>query len=335
MALEFRPFVADRNHPTFADSVKLMQSNFPDRSATSAEFLDWLYLQNPYKKAIGYICYDDNRPVSQLFVTFQMGSFQGSNQIIGIASNACTESTHRKLGLFHKIFTLLMADCKKMHIPFVWAYPNPSSLRGFQKTGFQVVKDVNLEITPVTLVSAAKDFLQKKTDVLGETVDLPWNTAQLKGFREIVKTKDESPSTAVSTAVWQIPLTELQIQWRYLNHPTRKYYVLHHGETNAIVVLRLFSLFGVKTAGVMKTSSMNSQTYAKVLKDLKPNLKNTCSIFMSLGTRSWSPLDLLRGRIRLPIKVSPRRFPLAVYPLQKMDLTSTQFEFSFGDYEAL
>lgn len=331
MALEFRPFVADRNHPTFADSVKLMQSNFPDRSATSAEFLDWLYLKNPYKKAIGYICYDENRPVSQLFITFQMARWQSSNQIIGIASNACTESTHRKLGLFHKIFTLLMEDCKKMNIPFVWAYPNPSSLRGFQKTGFQVVRDVNLEVTPISLFSAARDFLQKKTDVLGETLDLSWNTSRLKGFRNLEKMGDEIESSKI----WHVPLTEQQIHWRYLNHPTRKYYVLQHIQTNAIVVLRLFSLFGVKTAGIMKTSTMSPQIYSTILKDLKPNLKDTCSIFLSLGTRTWSPLDLVRGRIRLPVSVSPRRFPLAVFPVQKMDLTATQFEFTFGDYEAL
>lgn len=341
MSIDYKRFVPDTTDRTFLDSCRLMKANFTDPTALNSKFLKWLYIDNPFKKAMGYIAYDGDIPASQLFITFQRARLNGREHTIGIMSNGCTMPDYRKQGHFLKIFTMLLDDCRKTGIPFIWAYPNPASLRGFIKTGFDHLRDFRLVLIPVSFTGFVKEMLQKeKIDIMGTTEDVPLDLSDNSLF-EIIKEENIPGSTIRDReldGIWHTPLDAEQLKWRYINHPTRKYYILHHKELDEWIIIRLLKLFGMKPAVILKTSAGSRKIFNRLLKDLKSCLKDKASFLMMLEDINLSHpySDCLKGRFFVPVRLSPRRFPLEVYPINR-DITgkSPVMSFSFGDYEVL
>lgn len=344
MSVIYKPFVADACDRSFSDSQKLMAANFSDKVATSHEFLEWLYLKNPFGKAIGFIAYDGDVPVSQLFLTFQQAVFNGELHTVAVASNACTMESHRGQGHFHRIFMLLVEEAKKMDVPFIWAYPNPNSLRGFIKTGFSIVKECSLELVPISVLGIASDLLKKKSFTVDASVgDVAVDMARLKKFTLLTpdtQAQWSEPDIASERhRVWRVPMTHEQLSWRYLGDSMRKYYPLLHEETGTIVVLRFIHLFGLKTALIMKSDARSRSAYQNQLKDLKIDLRGKVNFLTTMPSEFTRPGlgNIIRGRFLVPASMGPRKFPLAIYPLRaSIPVTFPEsFDFVLGDYEAL
>lgn len=340
MSIVLRPFVADRNHQSFLDSHLLMKENFTDDTATSVEFLDWLYLKNPYKKAMGIIAYDGDKPVSQLFLSFQECSYKGSKKTVAIASNACTSPAYRNQGLFAKIFARLIEEAKTQDIPFIWAYPNPSSLKGFLKSGFHIVQEKSLELTPISYFGMLSEAIKKeKFSVLTNTEEPAVPLHDLKYFT--IKKSDQISNKPVNHSElepsWKVPLTKVQMRWRYELVPARKYFMLEQQSTGHIIILRFVKLFGIKTGLIMKTTATNNSEYNHLLKELSNDLKGKISFLTTLPSNSTGPKfsNIFHHRFLVPHQLSPRKFPLAVFPLQNEKILGDDFDFVLGDYEAL
>ena len=344
MSVVYKPFVADSCHQSFLDSQKLMAANFSDKVASSTEFLEWQYLKNPFGKAIGFIAYDGDDPVSQLFLTFQQVVFDGELHVVAVASNACTMESHRGQGHFHKIFMLLVDEARKLDVPFIWAYPNPNSLRGFIKTGFRIVKECSLELVPVSILGIVRDLLYKKPFSIDASVgDASVDMGQLSKFSLLTSdTQVQWPKFDVKSVrdrVWRVPLTHEQLLWRYLSNSMRKYYPMFHEATGTTVILRFVNLFGLTTALIMKSDARTQSVYQKVVKDLRIDLKGKVSFLTTMPSEFTrpGPRNFIRGRFLVPARLSPRKFPLAIYPIRSsIPLASPEsYDFVLGDYEAL
>jgi hypothetical protein len=340
MAIEFRKFIPEETHSTFRDSLLLMEYNFTDPSATSAKFLQWLYLDNPYRQAIGYIAYDGDTPASQLFITFQSAVLNGKEFIVGLASNACTMPEYRKQGLFHKIFQRLVEDCRALGVPFIWAYPNPASLRGFLKTGFDIRQGLSLEVMPTNYFGLVRELKNKeKFQIMAATEDVPIAIENTTEFELVVNPRKASvPSTNSANEIWHTPMDLRQVEWRYWQHPTRTYHILRHKKSDEWIVLRFIRLFGMKAAVLMKTSCQNKKQFRGILADLKIYLRPKINFTTTLQSDFLSnPLvDMFQGCFRIPYFLSPRRFPLAIYTIDKnLVNAASRFSFALGDYEAL
>lgn len=340
MAIEFRNFVPEETHRTFRDSVRLMEANFTDPSAASAKFLRWLYLDNPYRQAIGYIAYEGDTPASQLFITFQNAVLNGNACLVGLASNACTMPTYRKQGLFHTMFQMLVEDCRALDVPFIWAYPNPASLRGFLKTGFHIRQDLSLEVMVTNYFGLLQELKNKeKFQIMAATEDLPIALENTNEFEVVVNPGTAPlPSTKSASEIWHTPVDLRQVEWRYWRHPTRTYHILCHTKSGEWIILRFIRLFGLKAAVLMKTSSQNKKQFRSILADLKIYLRPKINFTTTLQSPFVSnPLaDLFHGCVRIPYILSPRRFPLAIYTLDTNLVTdASRFSFALGDYEAL
>ena len=340
MAIEFHKFIPEETHSTFRESLRLMEYNFTDPSATSAQFLKWLYLDNPYHQAIGYIGYDGDKPASQLFIVFQSAMLKGKEFIVGLASNACTMPEYRNRGLFHKIFQMLIEDCRVMGVPFIWAYPNPASLRGFLKTGFEIRQGLSLEVMPTNYFGLVQEIKNKeKFQIMAATEDLPIAMENSDEFEPVVNLRNASvPSTSSASEVWHSPMDLRQVEWRYWHHPTRNYHILRHKKSGEWIVLRFIRLFGMKAAVLMKTSCTDKKQFRGILADLKIYLRPKINFTTTLQSDFLSqPIaDIFQGRFRIPYFLSPRRFPLAVYTIDKNLLNeASRFSFALGDYEAL
>jgi hypothetical protein len=317
-----------------------MAYNFTDPSATSAQFLKWLYLDNPYRQATGYIAYDGDKPASQLFIVFQSAVFKGKEFVVGLASNACTMPAYRKQGLFHSIFQLLVEDCRAMGVPFIWAYPNPASLRGFLKTGFAIRQDLSLEVMPTNYLGLVQELKNKeKFQIMAATEDLLIALENTDEFEPVVDLRNTSePNTNSISEVWHTPMDLRQVEWRYWRHPTRNYYLVRYKKSGDWLILRFIRLFGMKAAVLMKTSCTNTKQFRGILADLKIYLRPKINFLTTLQSDLLScPLaDIFHGRFRIPYFLSPRRFPLAVYTIDKNLLhDASRFSFALGDYEAL
>ncbi|MCO5144098.1 MAG: GNAT family N-acetyltransferase [Oligoflexia bacterium] len=332
MSIELRPFDPNPKSKTFSDSIKLMQSCFSDPSANSTEFLDWLGNKNPYKKAIGYLAYDNEIPVSQSLVFFQQLLIDNKARTVGIICNVCTEKNYRGKGIFYQILNQILIDSKKIEIPFLIAYPNQLSVGGFTKAGFLVPSSNTFELSFANHYSFSRELLlKKKTTKKDIPEDLNPPKEGFPGFELI----SEIENPIYFKGKYSTPLDNVQLKWRYLDCPTRKYYPLKHLATNEIVIIRIFSLFGFKTAAIMKQTTMDPTKWRLIIKSLKKSLKKTCSIILNLANVERNSTDIFHNRIYIPSRFSPRKFPLVVYPIEKIKIDEKSFLFSFGDYETL
>lgn len=187
--IQLIPFEQNKDSQTFRDCVRLMKANFSDPSATNSDSIDWLYLKNPYKKAIGYIAYDGKKPVSQLYMIFQQINHENKKRNIGILSNLCTEKEYRNKGLFNRLVSQLLNDAKQFNIPFVWAYPNPSSLHGFKRPAFKSLKIFHLKYLLFHIFLLRKNFCEKKKLPFLEKQKKYLDQKPLMGFKKLVRLK--------------------------------------------------------------------------------------------------------------------------------------------------
>jgi|GEM_PF-5931967 len=340
MGIEFRKFVPDENHATFRDSLSLMEANFADPSARTASFLKWLYLDNPYGKAVGYVAYEQDQPASQLFITFQNARLRGEDHRIGIVSNGCTMPRFRKRGLFNSLFTMLVEDCRHMGLPFIWAYPNPASQYFFLKTGFTIRDDVRLEVIPTNYLGLVKEARHKERfRIQGATEEVPLDLDRLERFTLLRGLPDGASSGRdPQDDVWRTPVDQQQFRWRFASHPTRSYHLLQHSTSGEWVIARFIKLFGLKSGVLLKTSCTGRAAFNALLSDLKLEFRDRINSFTTLESRDISrpALDPFHGRFAVPRWISPRRFPLTVYPFDaSLVRRESRFIFQLGDYEVL
>lgn len=338
--MDFKIHVFD-NDRTVLDSHELMAACFKDESALSVDFLKWFYLENPFGKAIASMAYDEDRTVSQACVIPQLMSFNGETHTVGLVANVCTLPQYQRRGLLAKSLRLVMEESMRRGLFFLYAFPNPASFGGFIKNRFSVPREFNLEVAPVSYTGIIKELRNKeKFEMLASTADLDVRLPEGTNFEPLnaEEVGAVEPRTASYRNVWYVPLTREQLSWRYLSHPTRRYYVWRHLPTEETVIVRFINLYGMNSCIMMKTSCVEESKFNDIMRDLKAvcrGVVNFITMFHSSVSSSFFS-RLAQRRMVVPRRLAPRKFPMLFYPLHaKLSNQSPRFELSIGDYDAI
>ncbi|MDZ4785590.1 MAG: GNAT family N-acetyltransferase [bacterium] len=142
-----------------SDILTLLCSTFKESETFSAEYLKWLYLENPVGKAVGFNAFGPSGQLAAHYVTVPVHC-QFDNKIVkGLLSlNTATHPEHQGKGLFVALAEETYTFGASLGYEFVYGVANQNSTHGFiKKLKFALVGalEARILILPPTCIEAA------------------------------------------------------------------------------------------------------------------------------------------------------------------------------------
>jgi predicted N-acetyltransferase YhbS len=357
--MDFRTLRLD-DERALADSQQLMAACFLDATSTSVGFLRWMYAENPAGVALGSVAYENGGAVSQVCVVPQRMTRGRETFRAGLIVNVCTLPTQRGRGLLTENIRRAIEAARDLNFDLLYGFPNPASYGAFLKVGFRVPREFQLEMMPVRFARLLREYLRReKFETLASTTDLDVDTSAWKDFQPVnadeacafetahedaARRSDDSSTSSTNAShddgdeTWTVPLTCDQLRWRFLSHPTRRYYALRHRASGALVILRFINLYGLSACVLMKTTCDTPRRFNLLMRDLRRACRGSVAFVTTFHSRLTPSraVALARRRLVVPRSLAPRRFPVIFMPLgENVDARGARFELSVGDFDAI
>ncbi len=127
--------------------LKLLEVSFPHETKYSKEYLEWLYLRNPYGVTISANLVEE-RTVNATYAVLPMRyRFEGQFIDAALSLNTATHPDFRGQGLFPKLANLVYESAAAKGKKIVLGVANQDSIGGFRKhLGFDVLGNVSLRL---------------------------------------------------------------------------------------------------------------------------------------------------------------------------------------------
>ena len=332
--------------------LDLTKQTFGDVDIAKPAYFDWQYRDNPNGKAIVLLARDDE--LNDMLV--------GTNTIIPLklivdgeiieSSLACNVQVHpdyRKKHIFSNLLLSMPDIALANNIHSLFAIPNDNSFKAFINEGSVQITHLPLLIKPIKLSEyfgfPVKQIL-KPFDIFWKNKNIFSNIEELDGnfddsFENLAK------KTSKRTSIMNNRKKEF-LNWRYKNHPTRKYNIFILKTNNELIgyIITKIHYIGKKKIGVILDYMVNSDHKDKIqLKNLIHKAisnfwENDVSVAIATSRDGLLENQLLRscGFFTAPSFLKPVSLHFIVQTfdnnmqhtkLQKFD----NWFFVFGDYD--
>lgn len=258
------------------DSIlELTRKIFGDTEISKPDFFDWQYLSNPEGKAIVITAKDDDKKNSIIGVESILPINILVNQKIVKASLSCNSYVHldyRKKGIFSKLISMVQEESMKKNILFIYGVANNNSFNSFVKQEAHEISNLPILFRPLRLSNYFSfplgTFLRLFDNIWKIKKSVNPNVIQFSGYF------DASFEILTEKASQRIPIikqrTKEFLNWRYKDHPTRKYktFVLKENSIlSGYIITRKTNVNG-KSVGVIVDFLVNPDTNPKKIRDL-------------------------------------------------------------------
>jgi GNAT superfamily N-acetyltransferase len=175
--IEFAPI---RYEPAVtARYTRLFNECFPVAGRFNLSYLDWLYAQNPYGRAVGFDAWDGDKLAAH-YVGIPMDTIVDGQSVRALLSlNTATHPRYQGRGLFTKLAEHTYEAAAAQNIQVVFGVANANSTPGFvRKLGFQLVESLAAKVGlgPLSIdLAAARRQAQFRT--VWTTAGLAWRCA--------------------------------------------------------------------------------------------------------------------------------------------------------------
>lgn len=150
-----------------ADYVDLFNIAFAGDSKLSAQYLDWLYVQNPHGRVIGFDAFSDGELAAHYAIMPRRYILDGNAYAAALSINTATHPSHQGRGLFTRLAEVTYAHAAEQGVRFVVGAANANSVGGFiRKLGFHNLGQIRLYFGLAAPAAAA--------DELTLAADIPW-----------------------------------------------------------------------------------------------------------------------------------------------------------------
>ena len=333
--------------------LELIYNVYGDAEIKNPNYIRWQYNENPQGKAIVVLCFDEEK---EDFIigqeTIIPTELNIGNTIVktSISVNSIVHSEYRRRGIFSELLSLLPDIALKEDIGSVYTAPNSISHNAFLKEGWKeiarlpllvrILKPSNYFNNVLKIFLRPIDFFYKiySKDLLkieeynGDFNDFKHLTTKLPNRIKISLNRNQQ-----------------YLQWRYNNHPTRKYtthVVRKESELIAYIITRETKFDG-KPIGVIldfvtNGEKNNEEEFVNLVKFALFELQKK-RIAVAIATFSPPMLEykILKkaGFFKVPefLKPEPLPFIVNIFDKNNDELKSIEnydnWFFTFGDYD--
>jgi len=333
--------------------LDLTRKVFGDVEIAIPSYFDWQYRNNPRGKAIVVFARDEkNNSIIGTNTTIPTQLIIDQKTIISsLGCNVQVDPNYRKQGIFSKLIVSMPSQALKKGISCLYAVPNDKSFNAFIKQGYVEIIQLPLLIRPLKLSKYFDGWMRSLLQPFDNIWKIKKNdnsTVELLGedFDSNFSVLSEKASKRVS--VIQKRDKEF-LQWRYKNHPTRKYqtFVLKENSILKGYIITRHAVVKQKTIGIIVDFLVDSEIQDpenfKVLVNtaLEDFWKNDISLAIATCRNGLLENAILHkaGFFTPPsfLRPEPLHFIVTVFDSNNIDLKKLKvfdnWFFTFGDYD--
>lgn len=143
--MNFQPIRFDQH--TMAQYVALFASCFPGVGKFTPAYLQWLYLDNPDGRALGFDAWDGERLAAHYVCVAARARINGEAVPVLLSLNTATAPAYQGRGLFTKLAEMSFEAARAAGFAGIYGVANANSTPGFiRKLGFQLVRQLEAQI---------------------------------------------------------------------------------------------------------------------------------------------------------------------------------------------
>lgn len=312
------PRFADLQRTAFADVLAALDS---DGSHFTADFYRWKYggPLGPARVAEGTLgeAVVAGNSMTRFRVRTPLGMLSGWQ-----SCDTATLPDARGQGFFSRCISALEQSLSDGELFF--GFPNKNSLRGFEKLGWMVWRDVDTWVKPLSFTPGGLGYSQDVQQI--ERFDL----------------RQERLNEAIaSSGVSYLDRSAAYMNWRYLDHPLFRYQALawpmNDEEWGAVAVVREARVAGRRYLMVMELWGLAPELERRMLlhctalaaRQGLPHL-----VVMDSSRETWSKWS--SGFVRIPRRLLPKRQLLMGQRIgeRRAPLQGLDWRTQFGDWDA-
>lgn len=193
------------------------------------EWFKWKFESSPYGKSLIFAAFDDDKVAGAVVFGLGYMRFEGENVLCALSYDTFVGKSYQGQHLFSKLIRGALEECRNLGVRIIYNFPNPLSLPGFKKMGFNVVDHYynyyTLPISPIGFLCHLRDV--RKGFIKNES-----NIDILKSI-EIPHFSDNILNNEVYTPIW----SKEYIQWRFFSYPVSEYYI--HSKEGIFAVVQV------------------------------------------------------------------------------------------------
>ena len=337
-----------------AEILNLSRKVFGNVEIVNPSYYDWQYRDNPHGKAIIVLAKDEEKNNSVIGIEAILPMRLIVDQEMTMAALSCNSAidpAYRKKGIFSELISSIQNESIKKGISCIYGVANDKSVNSFIQKGSIEISNLPLLVRPLRL----SKYFDPPISTLLQIFDGIWkikrNTnSEVVPFTNQYNAEFDILIEKVSKRASVIQKRDKNfLQWRYGNHPTRKYqtFVLNENSILKGYVITSDTVVNSKKIGVIIDFIVDPEVKSREkLKDLikiaLENLwKNGASLAIATCRSGLLENEILRetGFLTIPqfLKPQPLHFILIQTDsnnanLKKLEMNDNWF-FSFGDYD--
>jgi hypothetical protein len=248
-----RPY-RDSDEPEVLDLLRGSLGGGP-AGERSPEYFRWKHLENPFGRSYMIVAERDQQIIG--FRALMRWRFRTGDRMIEAVRpvDTATHPEHRGGGVFSTL-TRTALDSLRGEVDLVFNTPNPDSLRGYLKLGWQVVGQVPISVRVCRPASFVAWRLRRSKPAVPDrpSVQAPTATEVLRDGKSVARLVDRSevPDWRFSTVT-----TMDHLRWRYADAPLLGYHAVREERDGELIGLAFFrlrpegSLWGLSIAQVI------------------------------------------------------------------------------------
>ena len=240
------------------DLVRLSLGEAGNRRKT-ADFWQWKHTDNPFGPSYGLYAWAEAQQIAVGLRTLLRWHFQSPDGQPIQAVRAVDTATHpdfQRRGIFSKLTQQALAELTEAEMHLIFNTPNPRSLQGYLKLGWQIVEKWPMFIKPLKPLGLLKAISRRPTatpdqDLFQSTFQsgvLPW-VAFVNRYRNQLPTFITNWEASRAQVGYRTSRNLPYLQWHYGQHPYILYGVCaleQAGALTGFAILRPNLRYGLK-----------------------------------------------------------------------------------------
>jgi hypothetical protein len=310
-------------------STALMERIWGEVDFASEPYMRWQYVNNPLGPAVADLVFDraSGDLAAQYFTIPSALHIPAKGEVPALLSvNTATSPQHQRRGLFKRSALSTFSRAGDLGYESVYGFPNDASLPGFQKMKFDKCETLSLYFSvfnPLTFLTGAGTLVRNWG--FPQFVEAPSSLSQMS--EDVFY-----PESSSREQFLHVPRTQKWCQWRYVDHPTRKY-LSWRGEKSSIV-LRVFQLGKIRIAIIFDVfGDFDAESASQFKKALRrDSIHGACGVFSPSYFKCYPHLQKALAW-RMPQAFSPKSFHTIYLGLQGSATPQASQLFTLGDID--
>jgi hypothetical protein len=293
------------------------------------KYWDWQYKNLPTKRSGVYTCTFENKIAGYYHAPFYEGQIKGKQKLFAMVQDVAVNGALRGKGVFRKLADYATSQLVSSGANLIYTFPNDKSIHTFLKyNGYKKVCSYDTYILPVksSQIIKSKIPLAGIEKLIGSVGDIFFTRNYKLSTEEKISVSSEFNDETASyfnRFAASFPVSRIRnkeyLNWRYINKPGAKHFVIVLSSQNKIIAAAVFKLdkiFGVDAAILLDFAFEEEKDLAKLIHYVRENAAKIFSAQPGLIFTAFCCNRFLKnnkyGFIKVPQRFNPRAVNLLV-----------------------